>query len=214
MALLTCSLSAYSKDVGPEQILVTAVTGDVTYVRPSESNEPQAVTLFLKLEEGDQVHLAADASVNVLFIVRGVGGTWQGPKTLLVQGGEILSQVHGTWERDRPKLLKSLLFEPQKVLAESALVRLLGQLAGNTKTFLISREIPDDEAKNIEKTYGILRKGFGEDDATPDLYRLSVLAEYGQYHRMLPLLQDLLNVYRDNPVLLDWQQWVESRTSQ
>jgi hypothetical protein len=108
-------------------------------------------------------------------------------------------------------LLKSLLFEPQKILAKSALLRLNEQIGPTPRTIPVIREIPKTEAVTIEKTYTVLRKEFGENDATPDLYRLSVLAEYGQYERMLPLLKDLLTIHPNNPILLAWQKWVDSR---
>ncbi len=206
------SRPGHAKEAGPEHVIVTAVTGDVTYVRSSESTNPQAVMPFLKLEEGDRLNLSLDASINVLFIARGLGETWQGPKTLLVQGGELLSQSQGTWARKRPKLLKSLLFEPQKVLDQSALIRFISQPDGTPPP--LPTPLPGFSEPDIQKTYTILRKEFGENDTTPDLYLLSVLFEYGQYDRMLPLFQDLLATHRSNPILLDLKKWIESRKNQ
>ncbi len=211
---LASSRPGHAKEIGPKHIIVTSVAGDITYVRSSESELPQAVTPFQKLAEGDTITLPLDAHMNVLFIARGLGETWQGPKTLLFQDGHLLAQIHGVWKREHPKLLKSLLFEPQKIMVDSVLLRILSQIGGTTRAIPVSREISKTETATIEKTYGILRKEFGDDDATPELYRLSVLAKYGQYDTMLPLLQNLLNSYPDNPILLGWQTWVESRSGQ
>ena len=211
---LAYSLPAYAKEAEENHVIVTAVTGNVTYVRSSESELPQAVTPFLKLEEGDTLTLPLDSRMNVLFISRGLGETWQGPKALLFQDGLLLAHIQGVWKRDRPKLLKSLLFEPQKILADSTLLRIISHVGGTTRAIPVLREIPKTETATIEKTYGILRKEFGDDDATPELYRLSALVKYGQYDEMLPLLQELLSSYPDNPILLGWQTWAESRSGQ
>jgi len=206
------SLPSEAKEIEPERLIVTGVTGDIIYIRPAESGESHPVTPFLALEDGDILTMAANAQLNVLFINRGIGETWrQGPKVLQVQSGQLLVQEQGEWQRKRPQLLKSLLFEPQKILAKSALLRLNDQTGPTPRTIPVIREIPKTEAVTIEKTYSVLRKEFGENDATPDLYRLSVLAEYGQYDRMLPLLKDLLTIHPDNPILLAWQKWVDSR---
>jgi len=211
---LTYSGPAHAKELKPKHIIVTAVSGDVTYVRSSESELPQAVTPFLKLEEGDTLTLPLDSSMSVLFVVRGLGEMWQGPKTLLFQDGHLLAQIHGVWTREHPKLLKSLLFEPQKILTDSTLLRILSQIGGTPRAIPVSREISKTETATIAKTYSILRKEFGDDDATPELYRLSALAKYGQYDAMLPLLQELLSSYPDNPILLGWQTWAESRSGE
>ena len=172
LACITCvflaySLPGYAKEVEEKHVIVTAVKGNVTYVRSSESELPQVVTPFLKLEEGDTLTLPLDSHMNVLFIARGLGETWQGPKSLLFQDGQLLAQIHGIWKREHPQLLKSLLFEPQKILADSTLLRIISQVGGTPRAIPVSREISKNEAATIEKTYSILRKEFGDEDATP-----------------------------------------------
>jgi hypothetical protein len=212
LALSPGSLGAQTKTLEPERAIITAVTGSVTYVRSSQAPEPQPVTLFLSLEEGDRLNLAFDARVNVLFLARGLGETWHGPRTLLFQDGQLLAQTRGVWTREqRPNRLKSLVFEPQKALSQSILLSLLKQPDETVRATPPSTGISKNQAAEIEKTYAILRQEFGDDDVTPDLYRLSVLAGYGDHSRMQPLLQDLLSAYPDNPALLVWQQWVTAQ---
>jgi hypothetical protein len=117
----------------------------------------------------------------------------------------------GEWRKERPDLLRSLLFEPQKVLAKSALFSLALQAGATARALPVIRDIPENQVANIEKTESILRKEFGEEDATPDLYLLSILAEHGQYEQMGATLQNLLTMYPNNSVLLAWQKWANSR---
>lgn len=209
--LLLTGVPGAAKESVPETLIVTAVQGDVTYTRTTETEALQAVYPFLKLEDQDLLTLPAGAQINLLYINRGLGETWQGPKTLQITSGQCYVLEGGEWRKERPHLLKSLLFEPQKALANSALFSLALQTGATTRALPVIREIPENKTATIEKTESILRKEFGEGDATPDLYLLSVLAEHGQYERMGAALQNLLTLYPNNPVLLSWQKWVNSR---
>jgi hypothetical protein len=211
LLLLTGAPGTAKKERAPETLIVTAVKGDVTYIRTTETEEPQAVYPFLKLEDQDLLTVPAGARINLLYINRGLGETWQGPKTLQIESSQCYVLEGGEWRKERPDLLRSLLFEPQKVLAKSALFSLAFQAGATARALPVLQEIPETKVASIEKTESILRKEFGEGDATPDLYLLSILAEHGQYERMGATLQNLLTMYPNNSVLLAWQKWVNSR---
>lgn len=199
---LACSQAGRAKEAAPEKAIVTAVQGDVTYSRPG-GPAGQPLVPFLQLEAGDTLTLPDNSSVTVLFIQRGLGETWHGPKILLFQDDRLLARSRGEWLKQRPNLLKTLVFEPQNVLSDLA-------LWGASRP---TREIPAKAAAIMEENYGVLREEFGEDDVTPDLYRLNLLSLYGQYDRMADLLRQRLEE-GENPVLRDLLQWVESRRAQ
>jgi hypothetical protein len=209
--LLFTGAPGAAKERAPETLIVTEVRGNVTYVRSAESEEPQPVIPFLTLEDHDLLTLPVGARINLLYINRGLGESWQGPKKLRIESGQCYVLKDGEWRNERPDLLRSLLFEPQKVLAKSALFSLALQAGATARALPVIREIPENKVASIEKTESILRKEFGEGDATPDLYLLSVLAEHGQYKRMGATLRNLLTIYPDNPILLSWQRWIDSR---
>jgi hypothetical protein len=190
-----------------ETALITGIIGEVTYVRSTESSVPRLVQPFMTLQAGDELTLPDGAQLNVLFINRGIGETWQGPKELQYQPGQLLTKIFGEWRKDRPKLLKlkSLLFEPQKFLSTSGL---LGEQQPALKP---PSAPPKDWTGLIDKTYSILQKEFGEGDLTPEMYLLSIYEKYGQYDRMTEVLSGLLERFPENPILLSWQKLVEAK---
>jgi hypothetical protein len=163
------------------------------------------------LQEGDLLTVAANARIHLLFIDRGIQESWQGQKVLKVEVNGCLVQVRGAWQKGRPNELKPLLFEPQKVLQESVLLAFNRRKDLTLRAFPVVRELTEKVAADIEQSYAKLRKQFGDNDVTPELYLLSVFADYQEYSRMQNLLDTLLEVYPENAILTQWQTWVRTR---
>jgi len=67
------------------------------------------------------------------------------------------------------------------------------------------------ELQEAEKVYQSLRQQTPADDFTPELFFLGVLAEYGQYRRMLPIIDAMLAKKPGDPVLKDLKNWAQSQ---
>ncbi len=70
-------------------------------------------------------------------------------------------------------------------------------------------ELTEEELVEIEvakETYAALKKQLGTDDVTPELYLLSVFAEYELHENIKKMVAELLQKYPENPVLKQWEE--------
>lgn len=79
----------------------------------------------------------------------------------------------------------------------------------NIRAFPVLRELPEKKATEIKKTHAELQERFGADDATPEFYRLSAFAKYGEYAEVHQIIETLLEKYPDNSVLKQWEKWAQ-----
>ncbi|RJR40654.1 MAG: hypothetical protein C4567_10780 [Deltaproteobacteria bacterium] len=67
------------------------------------------------------------------------------------------------------------------------------------------------ELTQAEKVYQDLRKQAKADDPTPEIYLLSVYAEYGQYKKMLEVIDAMLAKKPGDPKLMELKALAKSK---
>lgn len=186
---------AHAQDAG----LVTMLSGEVTYA--DERNPPATVEPFMKVREGDRLHVKAGGAVQLVYFQSNRQELWKGPAELLV--GEAQSSLHPSSPPAQPEVKVLSTGTAQGVqqvpllLRRAGLVRVGGvALRGLPAAGRGPRGAPaltagqEADLAAARETYRGLRAGAREDDITPELYLLGVLGGLEQYEAMTPVIAD------------------------
>lgn len=176
LVALAWALSAPALLAASEAALVTAVTGQVGL---SAHDIRQPLQAFVKLHEGDQLTLAQDASVRLVYLESRRQESWTGPGRLEV--GSVASQSQG-------------LPAPQVQLLPEFLVRQIARTPGPVSQGRAGavrlRSLPEPAAR-VEAEYLALREQSDPADLNPELYRLAGLFELREFGRVEQALAEL-----------------------
>ncbi len=176
LAALSWALSSPALFAASEAALVTAVAGQVGLSTPDASQPLQA---FVKLQPGDRLTLAQDASVRLVYFDSRRQESWTGPGRLEVGAAASVSQ-------DLPP--------PQVQLLPEFLVRQIARTPGPPSQGRAGavrlRSLPEPAAR-VEAEYLALREQSDPADLNPELYRLAGLFELREFARVEQALAEL-----------------------
>ncbi len=231
--LLTSSLTygAAAPDVG----LVTGLSGEVTYRNPVENQTPAKAQAFLKIRDGDQFKLSPGALLQLTYFASGRQETWKGPAT--VEVGDQSGRAVGKGPSSSPEV-KVLSLKVAKRMAGAAMAVSratspasgVGQIkneqlqsSGVIRTMGPTRSpAPPSETgppahrngkavAEAEKTYQDLKKQAQPGDLTPEIYLVSVYADYGQYGKMARIMDLMLAQRPHDENLRKLKVWARSQ---
>jgi len=219
---------AAAPDVG----LVTGLSGEVTYWHPEEKQPPTQAQAFLKIREGDHFKLPPGTEVQLTYFASGRQETWKGP--VILQVGDQKSRAAGKEPRPSPIELKVLFAKVAKrmkgtpTVVDRSEVQVSKEQVRSTGTIQtmapkqapapppMPRPLSDQDKKEVaeaEKVYNDLKKHAKADDLTPDIYLVSVYADYRQYDKMVQFIDVMLAQRPDDPHLKKLKAWARSQTS-
>lgn len=207
---------AATADVG----MITGLTGKVTYWNQAEEGQPAPVQAFMKVRLGDKFKLPGNAVLKVLYFDTGRQETWTGP--VLVTAGAGAGEAAGGG-KPAVKMLPTKLTGKLKA-APLPLPRSNFQFAGVIRTMngqcqtqrrepvvCPSPEKARREIAYAHRAYRKWRQKAEATDFTPEMYLLSVLAEYGRYREMDRLIIQMRGAKPGDPALKQLQVWVQKQ---
>lgn len=234
LGLLAPAAPAAAPDVG----LVTGLSGEVTYWHPEEKQPPAQAQTFLKIRQGDHFKLPGGAQVQLTYFASGRQETWKGPVTLQV--GDREGRAAGPGPPLSPPEVKILPAKVAKKMVGTPLMvgRSEAQTSGVSlvrgtqarSTGVIQtmapkpapapspppRPLSDQDKQAVaeaEKIYQDLKKQAEAGDPTPEIYLLSVYADYGQYSKMEQVVDTLLAQRPQDPNLKKLKAWAQAQAS-
>jgi len=210
LAWLLAVAGVQAQTSSPDVAMVTKLSGPATYWNKGEQKQPAPVQAFMKVRQGDYFKIPPESTLQILYFASGRQETWKGPVTLLAGPEE--SKIEGKMPPSSPevKLLPARVGKridcaplplPRSSVRYSGVIQTMGPLCAEARKDL----------KDAESIYQSLRQQVATDDLTPELYYLSVLAEYQQYPEMEKLLNSMLAKRPGDPALKRMQDWVRRR---
>jgi hypothetical protein len=213
--------AASAADVG----LVTKLSGEATYANKIDQKQPAAVQAFMKVRQGDHFRLPSGSQVQMVYFDNGRQETWTGPASFVAGAGE--SRVPEGETAGAPPEVKILPTKVSKKMADpnmplprsglrySGVIQTMApECKTSTPTATCVKPLDAQgrkELKEAQKVYRSLRQQTEAGDLTPEFYLLSVLAAYGQYQQMLPVIDTMLTQKPGDPVLKDLKNWARSQ---
>ena len=219
LALRAGAALAATADVG----LITGLTNTVTYWNKAESGQPAPALTFMKVRSGDKFKLREHAVLNVLYFSTGRQETWAGP--CLVTAGDGASEAEGCGQPEVHMVSAKLAGQikvaplplPRSNLQFSGAIRTMGE-GQISEAKKMPRAVSGQEAEpaitQARKVYRQWRQKTSPEDFTPDLYLLSVLAEYGCYREMDQMVTEMRDQDPGDPALQRLQTWVRTQMAQ
>jgi hypothetical protein len=211
---------AASPDVG----MITGLHGEVTYSNEAEKGQPAMAQAFMKIRQGDQFKLKGNAVLKVLYFNTGRQETWQGPQTVMAGPGSSEAKGGG---QPQVEMVPAKLAGQIKA-APLPLPRSNFQFSGAIRTMGSQAQAPEpkpappavigpqakQEIAQARKIYRGWRQKAGPEDFTPEMYLLSVLAEYGRYREMDQVITEMRVQKPGDSALKQLQEWVRTQMDQ
>lgn len=232
LAFLLAPAAAFSLTSVPDVGLVTRLTGEATY-RNSQEKKPAAVMAFMKVRQGDNLKLAQDSSLTLLYFADGRQETWKGPATFVAGAGA--SKATGRKKAATPEVKMMPTSAVKKIAAApfllaradagpAAATQIKSGAPGSSgaiqTTALVCKLPPPGPSpekaqkmlKEGQAVYQDLKKQAEPDDFTPELYFLGVLAECRRYSEMNKMLDEMLQKKPGDEALKKMKSWVRTQT--
>ena len=219
MVFLTTTTQASSPDVG----LVTSLTGEVAFWNATDQKEPTPAQPFMKVHLGDHFKLSPGSQVQLLYCASGRQETWTGPTTF--SAGDQKGRAVDDKKQQAPPEVKIVPSKVSKRIMEAPIpfprcnIRYSGviQTMEPKCTPAVPPATLSPEARlqivKAEAVYRDLQKEAEAGDLTPELYLLSVYAEYGQYARMEKVIDAMREKQPSNATLKNLEAWVRAHSA-
>lgn len=220
LLVMAIGASTEGQILPPDVGIVTQLSGDVIYRNEDYQKTPAKAQAFMKILQGDYFQLEAKAMVQLVYFRSGRKETWKGPAAFIA--GEVQSQVKsekGIQAQPEVKILPVGVSEGMRrvpvLLRRAGLSRSgIMQVRGPGESFQKSKELSEEKQKEIamaKENYRNLRNQTKDDDLTPELYLLGILANYDQFEEMEKVIKDALKKQPDNEVLKKLEEWVQTQ---
>ena len=167
------SLGVWASEVG----LVTALSGNVKLLE--EKSAALELRPFVKVRDGDQLALAANARLQLVFFEGGRQETWQGDGRLAV-GSQSSKALKGGLQLETRMLPAILVKQLSKTPSPD----------GNVKAGMVRlRTLPSLETlESVERRYADLRQQAEAGDRSPELYLLASYFELRAFEKLEALI--------------------------
>jgi len=215
--------SMEAQTLPPDVGIITQLSGDVTYRNEEYQKTPEKAQAFMKIFQGDYFQVEAKATVQLVYFVSGRKETWKGPAAFIV--GEVQSRAKsekGIQAQPEVKILPSGVLEGVRrvptLLRRAGLSRSgIMQVRGLGESLQKSKVPSEEERAEIataKENYRNLRNQTKEDDLTPELYLLGILANYDQFEDMEKVIKGALKKQPNNEVLKKLEEWVKTQKTE
>jgi tetratricopeptide (TPR) repeat protein len=207
----------------PDVGIITQLSGGVTYRNEEYQKTPEKAQAFMKILQGDYFQLEEKAMVQLVYFRSGRKETWKGPAAFIA--GEVQSQVKSEKGIQAQPELKIL---PSGVLEGVRRVPVLLQRAGLGRSGIMQvrglgeslhkSKVPNEEKRaeieTAKEEYRDLRNQTKDDDLTPELYLLGILANYDQFEEMEKVIKEALKRQPDVEDLKKLEEWVKTHKTE
>jgi hypothetical protein len=212
-------IQALPPDVG----IITQLSGGVTYRNEEYQKKTGKAQAFMKIFQGDYFHLEGKAMAQLLYFQNGRQETWKGPVAFTV--GELESQLKsekGIQAQPEVKILPSgVLKGVQRVpvllrragLSRSGIMQVRDP-GGSLQGSKVSNEEKRVEIETAKRDYRNLRNQTKDNDLTPELYLLGILANYDQFEEMEKVIREAMKRQPDVEDLKKLKEWVKSQKAE
>lgn len=198
MIFTSSPLYALDSDVG----LITKITGKVEY-RAESSSRYSIADVFMKIRKGDRIRIHEKSEITMIFQADGQRETWFGPCVVkaddsgcALEEGKPLKQALtgrmpvGVSSSDR---IFSAPDNLEDAVAGRGGVRVVRAEGGAESRF----------RKEMEE-YQTMRKQFGENDAAPEMFLITVYSEHQKKDELKKLLESMSRKWPENPYVREW----------
>jgi len=221
--IMMSSTSMEAQTVPPDVGIITQLSGEVTYRNEDYQKTPEKAQAFMKIFQGDYFQVEAKAMIQLVYFLNGRKETWKGPAAFIV--GEAQSRAKsekGMQAQPEVKMLPSGVLDGVRrvpvLLRRAGLSRSgIMQVRGPGETSPKSKVSSEEERAEIalaKENYRTLRNQSKEEDITPELYLLGILANYDQFEEMEKVIKDTLKKLPNNEVLKKLEEWVRTQKTQ
>jgi hypothetical protein len=221
--IMMSGTSMEAQTVPPDVGIITQLSGEVTYRNEEYQKTPEKAQAFMKIFQGDYFQVEAKAMIQLVYFLNGRKETWKGPAAFIV--GEAQSRAKsekGMQAQPEVKMLPSgVLDGVRRVpvllrragLSRSGIMQVRGPGESSPKS-KVSSEKERAEIALAKENYRTLRNQSKEEDITPELYLLGILANYDQFEEMEKVIKDTLKKLPNNEVLKKLEEWVRTQKTQ
>ena len=221
--IMMSGTSMEAQTVPPDVGIITQLSGEVTYRNEEYQKTPEKAQAFMKIFQGDYFQVEAKAMIQLVYFLNGRKETWKGPAAFIV--GEAQSRAKsekGMQAQPEVKMLPSgVLDGVRRVpvllrragLSRSGIMQVRGPGESSPKS-KVSSEEERAEIAMAKENYRTLRNQSKEEDITPELYLLGILANYDQFEEMEKVIKDTLKKLPNNEVLKKLEEWVRTQKTQ
>ena len=221
--IMMSGTSMEAQTVPPDVGIITQLSGEVTYRNEEYQKTPEKAQAFMKIFQGDYFQVEAKAMIQLVYFLNGRKETWKGPAAFIV--GEAQSRAKsekGMQAQPEVKMLPSGVLDGVRrvpvLLRRAGLSRSgIMQVRGPGETSPKSKVSSEEERAEIalaKENYRTLRNQSKEEDITPELYLLGILANYDQFEEMEKVIKDTLKKLPNNEVLKKLEEWVRTQKTQ
>ena len=221
--IMMSGTSMEAQTVPPDVGIITQLSGEVTYRNEEYQKTPEKAQAFMKIFQGDYFQVEAKAMIQLVYFLNGRKETWKGPAAFIV--GEAQSRAKsekGMQAQPEVKMLPSGVLDGVRrvpvLLRRAGLSRSgIMQVRGPGETSPKSKVSSEEERAEIalaKENYRTLRNQSKEEDITPELYLLGILANYDQFEEMEKVIKDALKKQPDNEVLKKLEEWVKTQKTE
>jgi hypothetical protein len=212
-----------TQTIPPDVGIVTQLSGDVTYKNEEYQKTPDKAQAFMKIFQGDYFQVEAKATLQLVYFLSGRKETWKGPAAFTV--GEAQSRAKGEkgmQVQPEVKILPSGILEGVRCvpallrragLSRSGIMQVRG-LGESTQKSKVPIQEERAEIAMAKENYRNLRNQTKEEDITPELYLLGILANYDQFEEMEKVIKDTLKKLPNNEALKKLEAWVRTQKIQ
>ncbi|WP_027360888.1 hypothetical protein [Desulforegula conservatrix] len=194
------------KDVG----LITEITGSVSYSSADSKSGFSDAVVFMKVRSNDCLKIGEKSSLTLLYQGNGRREVWNGPLSIKIKEEESVV-IEGTALGNSNKADNISVVVSDKVFMASELGE-SGKL-GKSGIRVVRSMSETSETKlreGLEK-YKKMKSDFGEKDAVPDLYLLSLYSELGKHSEMENQLKLMKQKWPGNPELKKWADQIKAK---
>jgi hypothetical protein len=221
--IMMSGTSMEAQTIPPDVGIITQLSGEVTYRNEEYQKTPEKAQAFMKIFQGDYFQVEAKAMIQLVYFLNGRKETWKGPAAFIV--GEAQSRAKsekGMQPQPEVKMLPSgVLDGVRRVpvllrragLSRSGIMQVRGPGESSPKS-KVSSEEERAEIAMAKENYRTLRNQSKEEDITPELYLLGILANYDQFEEMEKVIKDTLKKLPNNEVLKKLEEWVRTQKTQ
>jgi hypothetical protein len=221
--VMMSSASMGAQTIPPDVGIITQLSGEVTYWNEEYQKTPEKAQAFMKIFQGDYFQGEAKAIIQLVYFLNGRRETWKGPATFIV--GETQSRAKsekGIQAQPEVKMLPSGVLDGVRrvpvLLRRAGLSRSgIMQIRGPGESLPKSKVPSEEERAEIamaKENYRNLRNQTKEEDITPELYLLGILAKYDQFEELDKVIKDTLKKLPNNEVLKKLEEWVQTQKTQ
>ncbi len=209
---------AFSENISQDTGMVLQISGTVMYSEKKAQAGLKPVQAFMKVRQGDMIHLKDNALMNLIYIANGRRETWKGPAVVEIGESQSLPgenasavQVENVPVLVTENIGQSLLPIPQTNIRHQGAVTVRGvseDLHRGLK-YSASEEKKKNEIDKALTIYNKMKKESEKNDVMPNLFLLSVLSRYEEFGMMKKLIDEMISVNPDNAVFIHWKNWIE-----